>query len=174
MNRVLLLLALALETALPAAAILSLWLPKRPPDPPSWWKRLLFALGLYAAMTVMAWFGMLAKDRPYRVWDWRDLVFFPFSMAAEFCQVNIILGGLFLAFSALLVALPFVLSGRHPGMRVPHWLPWGLLTVFSFWSLPFALVGWGLRKHIRRWLPWILFGVFLLHLNGCAWTMRSM
>lgn len=173
MDRLLLLFSIALECALPAAAVFSLWLPKRPPDPPLWWKRLLLAFCLYAAMTAIAWFGILAKDWPYRVWNWRDLVFFPFSIAAEFRQENI-LGSLFLAFSVLLVVLPFVLSGRHPGMRVPRWLPWGVLTVFSFWSLPFALVGWGLRTHIRRWLPWILFGVFLMHLNGCAWTMRSM
>ena len=173
MDRLLLLPAIVFETALPIAAILSLWLPKRPPDPPSWWKRLLFASSLYAAMTAFAWFGVLAKDRPYRVWDCRDLVFFPFSPAAEICREGF-LGVLFLAFSVLLVALPFILSGQHTGKRVPRWLPWVLLIVFAFWSLPFAMIGWGLRKHIRRWLPWILFGVFLLHLNGCAWTTRYM
>ena len=166
-------LAFVLETALPVAAVLSLWLPKRPSEPPAWWKRLLLASSLYAAMTAVAWFGLLADDQTYRVWDWRDLVFFPFGPIADFCQEGIF-GVLFLAFCVLLAALPFVLAGWQPGKRVPRWLPWGLL-VFSFsFSLPFALIGWGLRKHVRRWLPWILFGVFLLHLDGCAWTVRSM
>lgn len=165
-------LAFVLETALPVAVVLSLWLPKRPSEPPAWWKRLLLASSLYAAMTAVAWFGLLADDQTYRVWDWRDLVFFPFGPIADFCQEGIF-GVLFLAFCVLLAALPFVLAEWQPGKRIPRWLPWGLL-VFSFSPLPFALIGWGLRKHVRRWLPWILFGVFLLHLDGCAWTVRSM
>ena len=120
--------------------------------------------------TAAAWFGLLA-DETYRVWDWRDLVFFPFGPIADFCQDGIF-GVLFLAFCVLLAALPFVLAEWQPGKRVPRWLPWGLLVFF--FSLPFALIGWGLRQHVRRWLPWILFGVFLLHLDGCAWTVRSM
>ena len=174
MERLLPLLALVCETALPVATVLSLCLPKRLPEPPSWWKRLLLASSLYAAMTTMAWFGLLAYDQTYRVWDWRDLVFFPFGPIADFCQEGIF-GVLFLAFCVLLAALPFVLAEWQPGKRIPRWLPWGLLVFFfSLPFVPFALIGWGLRKHVRRWLPWILFGVFLLHLDGCAWTVRSM